>query len=166
MSARERPFAAEKGRSLFCASVRAKRVRAKEAQARPFAAEAGRWQSLLSSFCGGSGPLTPSFAHALFCARPLLRLTSFALARSYVLPDGWGGVELLSGKKMTATQCVRAIRRLEKRRSVKPSMLVEEYIPSPANGLPTVDYKFWMFGGKVRAATQQPSETFLIRAHV
>jgi hypothetical protein len=72
----------------------------------------------------------------------------------YVLPDGWGGVELLSGNRMGADDVVLALQAVSKAETVKEvgvRILVEEYVSAEVAGQPSVDYKFYMFGGKVGA---------------
>jgi hypothetical protein len=73
----------------------------------------------------------------------------------YVLVDGWGGVELLSGNRMGADDVIAALQLVSKaskgKKEVGVRILVEEYIASDVVGRINVDYKFYMYGGKVGA---------------
>lgn len=68
----------------------------------------------------------------------------------YVLPDGFGGKELLSGRILSRAAVIKG---LTKWKATK--IIIEEYIPSLKGSRATVDYKFLMFGEK-------PSHIFVI----
>jgi hypothetical protein len=68
-------------------------------------------------------------------------LDGFSSHGVYVLPDGFGGKELLSGDVLSRKDVIEKLKKWKATR-----ILIEEYIPKPEDSSATVDYKFWMFG--------------------
>eukprot|EP00961_Rhodomonas_salina_P274234 3705136-Rhodomonas_salina.1 len=70
-------------------------------------------------------------------------LDGFSALGVYVLPQGFGGIELLSGKNMSREDVIKKLEKFEPKR-----VSIEEYIPKTTTSTVTVDYKFAMFGEK------------------
>ena len=61
----------------------------------------------------------------------------------FVLPEGFGGVELLQSKTMTKSQIIA-----ELEAEGATSVLVEEFVPGPSGNLP-MEFKFHVFDGEI-----------------